>query len=149
MHPNLKPSDQVALLAKLDPVSQAAATVATAYVLAGGHYQFLVELDVGAMGAAATIDAKLEQATTSGGAGVKDITGSAIAQLTKVGADDNKVVLINLDPAKLDVDNDFDHFRLSVTVGTAACLIAARIYGLNPRMGTAQQIAAVDQIVDV
>jgi hypothetical protein len=149
MHPNLKPSSQLTLLAKLDPVSQAAATVTTGWVAAYAFHQLLAQLVVGVLGASATVDAKLQQASDSGGTGAKDVTGSAITQLTKAGSDDNKVVLINLDPNKLDVDNGFDHVRLSVTVGTAASLIAAQVFGMNPRQGIAAQLAAVDEIVTV
>ncbi len=149
MHPNIKPSDQATVLAKLDPVSQGAATVTTAWVDAHDFHQVLAELDVGALGTSATVDAKLEQATDGSGAGAKDVTGSSITQLTKAGSDDNKIVLINLNPQKLDVDNGFDHVRLSVTVGTAACLIAARVYGFNARQGIAAHIAAVDEVVTV
>lgn len=149
MHPNIKPSDQATVLAKLDPVSQAAATVTTAWVKAADFHQLLAQLDVGALGASATVDAKLEQATDSSGTGVKDVTAGAITQLTKADSDDNKLVLINLNPQKLDVDNDFDYVRLSVTVAVAACLIAARIYGLNPRYGIAAHITAVDEVVTV
>lgn len=149
MNPNLKASDQVTLVEKLDPVSEAPGTVQTGWVQVADFHQLLAELDVGVLGAAATIDAKLEQATDAGGTGVKDVTGSVITQLTKVGADDNKSVLINLNPQKLDVDNDFDHVRLSVTVGVAASLIAARVYGLNARFGPAAHNAAVDEVVSV
>lgn len=149
MNPLLKPSDQVTLLAKLDPVSQAAATVTTAWIKASDFHQHLFELMVGVLGAAATVDAKLEQATTVGGAGVKDVAGSPITQLTKVGVDDNKVVAINLDPNKLDVNGGFCFVRLSVTVGVAASLIAAVHKGLNPRFGIAAHIAAMDEVVTV
>lgn len=149
MNPLLKPSDQVTLLAKLDPVSQAAATVTTGWVKASAFYQLLFELLVGVLGASATVDAKVEQATSSGGAGVKDVTGSAITQLTKAGTDDSKVVCINLDPNKLDVAGGFHYVRLSVTVGTAASLIAATVKGMNPRHGVAAHIAAMDEVVSV
>lgn len=147
--PNLKGSDQATLLAKLDPVSQGAATVTTGWVKASDFYFLLATLMVGALGASATVDAKLQQATDSGGSGAKDVTGSSIVQLTQAGSDSNKVVKINLDPAKLDVDGGFDHIRLSVTVATAACLIAATVEGFAPRYGVAAHIAAVDEVVSV
>lgn len=146
---NWKPSDLVTVLGKLDPVSQGAGTVATGYVNAGLFAQLLAELDVGALGASATVDAKLQQATDGSGTGVKDITGAAITQLTKAGTDDNKLVLINLDCNKLDVAGGFNYVRLSVTVGTAACLIAARLYGLGARFEPGAHIATVDEVVNV
>ena len=146
---NLKPSDRATVLAKLDPVSQAAATVTTAWVKASDYYKHLFMLAVGALGASATVDAKLQQATDGSGTGAKDITGAAITQLTKAGSDDNKLVLINLSTGKLDVDNDFDYVRLSVTVATAACLIQALHLGIEPRFGIPSHIAAVDEVVTV
>lgn len=149
MHNNIKPSDQATLLAKLDPVSQGVATVTTGWVLAAAFHQLRATLAVGVLGAAATVDAKLQQATDGAGTGVKDVTGSAITQLTKAAADDNKVVEINLDPNKLDVDGGFDYVRLSVTVAVAASLIAAILEGFNPRYGVAAHIAAVKEVVTV
>lgn len=145
----LKPSDKVTVLAKLDPVSQGAATVTTGWVPAYLYNQILAALAVGALGASATVDAKLQQATDGAGAGAKDVTGATITQLTQAGTDSNKVVLINLDTNKLDVQNGFDYVRLSVTVAAAASLIQAYILGLHARFGPAAQIAAVDEVVTV
>lgn len=150
MYELLKPSDLITVLAKLDPVSQGAATVTTAWVRVSDYHQLLAELNVGAMGASGTIDAKLEQATDGSGTGAKIVTGSAITQLTQAGTDSNKQVLINVaDVAKLDIAGDFDYVRLSVTVAVAASLIAARLYGINPRFGPGAHIAAVDEVVSV
>ena len=149
MNPLHKPSDKATLLAKLDPVSQGVATVLTSWVKASNYHQILAELMVGVLGAAATVDAKLRQATSDAGAGAKDITGAAITQLTKAGADDSKVVNINLDPNKLDVAGGFHYVALSVTVGTAACLIAATVKGFEAREGIAAHIAAMDEVVSV
>lgn len=150
MTPNVKPSQRVAVLGKLDPVSQSAATVNTGWISAANFYKFLAILSVGAMGASGTIDAKLQQASDSSGTGAKDISGTTITQLTKAGSDDNKIVEINLDQSQLDLANNFTHFRLSVTVGTAASLIAAQVLGFDPRYAPASDydIAAVDEIVN-
>ncbi len=150
MMPNLKPSQRVAVLGKLDPVSQSAATVTTGWISAVNFFKFLALLEVGALGASATVDAKLQQATDGSGTGAKDIAGTTITQLTKAGSDDNKIVQINLDQNQLDVANNFTHFRLSVTVGTAACLIAAQVLGFDPRYAPASDydIAAVDENVN-
>jgi hypothetical protein len=56
--------------------------------------------------------------------------------------DNNELSFINLDPYKLDVNGGFSYVRLSITVGTAASLIAARLYGLNPRYGIGSQAPA-------
>lgn len=146
-NPNIRPSDRVTLLDTINPVSQAAATVTTGWLAAADFFSFLAVLAVGALGTNATVDAKLEQATSSGGAGAKDITGKAIAQLTKAGTDDNKQVVINLRQAELDAANSFTHFRLSVTVAVAACLISAQVFGLDPRYAPATADTTLDEVV--
>lgn len=148
MFPNAKGSEQLALLATLDPVSQGAGTVTTGWVNAGKFSALLALLGTGVMGASGTIDAKLQQATTSGGAGAKDITGKAITQVVKASGD-NKQVMINLRSQELDVANGFGYVRLSVTVGTAASLISASIWGVNPRFAdaSADNQAAVVQVI--
>jgi hypothetical protein len=134
MFPNAKPTERMALLATLDPVSQAAATVTTGWVDLGKFHSIMALLQTGVMGASATIDAKLQQATSSGGAGAKDVTGKSITQLVKASNDNNQVA-INCRGQELDVANGFEYVRLSVTVGTAACLIAAQVWGVDARLG--------------
>lgn len=132
-----------------DPISQAAATVTTAWIPAADYANYAAVICAGVLGASATLDAKLEQATNGSGAGAKDVTGKAITQLTKAGSDDNKQAIINLKPSELDVQNGFTHFRLSITVGTAASLIAAMVLGFGKRYGTGSSgdDASVDEIV--
>jgi hypothetical protein len=147
---NQKPSEAAAVLARLDPVSQGAATVTTGWVAVKDWHRLLAILMVGALGASATVDAKIQQASDGSGTGAKDLTtAKSITQLTQAGTDSNKQVLINVEPDDLDLDNSFTHIRLSVTVATAACLIAALILGFNARFGSAsdQDAATVDEIV--
>lgn len=128
MLPNARISEQMALLATIDPVSQAAGTVTTGWVSAANFERFLAVVQTGVLGASATVDAKLQQATTSGGAGAKDVTGKAITQIVKASGD-NKQAIINLRAEELDTNNGFAFVRLSVTVGTAASLVAAQLLG--------------------
>lgn len=146
-NPNVKGSDKMTLAAVLDPVSQGAATVTTGWVSMGTFEQIVAMLMVGVLGASATVDAKLQQASDGSGTGAKDITGKAITQLTKAGTDDAKQVLINCRSEELDVANGFTHVRLSVTVATAASLIAAAVFGLEARYQPATQKATVDEVV--
>lgn len=128
MLPNAKISEQAAVLATIDPISQGVGTAVSGWISAANFERFLATIDVGVFGASATIDAKLQQATSSGGAGAKDITGKAITQLLAAGGN-NRQALINLRAAELDLANAFNYFQLSVTVGTAATLIAASVLG--------------------
>lgn len=128
MLPNAKISEQTALLATIDPVSQGAGAISTGWVSAANLERFIATLQTGVLGVAATVDAKLQQATDGAGAGVKDITGKAITQIVKA-TGDNKQAQIDLRAEELDVAGGFGYFRLTVTVGTAASLISAKITG--------------------
>ena len=131
MTPNAKPSEHLSVLATFDPISQAAATVTTGWVAIKNHFAIMALLQTGVMGAGGTIDAKLQQATDSGGTGVKDITGKSITQIVKASGD-NKQAIINMKAADLDTEGNFAFVRLSITVGTAASLIGATVYGFYP-----------------
>jgi len=149
MTPNAKPSEHMALLATLDSASQAAGAVSTGYVDIKNFHALLALIDVGAFGASATVDAKLQQAQTSGGANVKDVTGKAITQLLAAGGN-NRQALINLKAADLDTEGGFEFVRLTVTVGTAATQLSAALFGCFPRFedaGAAFNQAGVAQVV--
>ena len=113
MFPNAKASELLTVLATIDPVSQAAGTVTTGWITVANHHGLLAVIQTGALGASATLDAKLQQATDSSGTGVKDITGKAITQIVKA-TGDNKQVLINVKPEELDTVNGFGFIRLSL-----------------------------------
>jgi hypothetical protein len=134
---NARPSEAIALLGRVSPVSQGAGAVSTAWVPAKNFHRLMAIVQAGVLGASATLDAKLEQAQNASGTGAKDVTGKAITQLTKAGSDDNKEVVINAYPEELDVAGKFDHVRLTLTVGTAASLVAGALYGVGPRYAPA------------
>lgn len=145
---NAKGSELLALLATIDPASQAAGTATTGWIPAAHHHAFLALIQTGVLGTGATVDAKLQQATDASGTGAKDITGKAITQITKASGD-NKQALINVRPEDLDTVSGFGFVRLSVTVGVAASQTAAQVLGINARelpASTANQ-AAVVQVV--
>ncbi len=148
MTPNAKASEVVSVLANYNAASVAASTVTTGWISAANHERFLAIVSAGVLGSSATLDAKLQQATDSSGTGVKDITGKAITQMVKA-TGDNDCALINLSAPELDVANSFTHFRLSITVGTAASLLDAKVLGLNARYepASAFNIAGVVEIV--
>lgn len=146
MNPNLKPSDQVAILAVMNPVSQGAATVVSDWVPMTNVDAILAILQTGVLGANATIDAKLRQAKDSAGTGAKDVTGKAITQLVKAN-NDNDQAAINCRSDELDVNNGFTHVALSITVGAAASLISAVLLGLYGRYQPVAHVASVVEVV--
>jgi hypothetical protein len=148
MWPALKPSDRASIVGAIDPVSTSS-TVTSGWIDAAKFNNFIAIVGVGVLGASATVDAKLQQATDSSGTGAKDITGKAITQFTKAGTDDAKQTLINLKQDDLDVANSFNYFRLSITDGTAASLVTGYVLGFDPRYGPATDFDAttVDEVV--
>lgn len=125
---NSKISEQLALLGFIAPISQGAGAVSSSYVDMSIAKRLLAVVHTGVLGASATVDAKLQQATDSGGTGVKDITGKAITQLVKA-SNDNNVALINVNDDELDIANNFRWVRLTITVGTAASLVGGSLLG--------------------
>jgi hypothetical protein len=146
MYLNQKPSESLAVLATLDPVSQAAATVTTGWVDAGQYHSLMALIQTGVLGTSATVDAKIQQATDSSGTGVKDVTGKSITQIVKASGD-NKQALINVKAADFDVEGGFRYARLSLTVGTAASLVSATLFGAMPRMVPVSNQAGTVQVV--
>ena len=148
MGPNQKFSEGLSLLASIDPVSQGAGTVNTGWVSVKNHLALMALVSTGVLGAAATVDAKIQQATDNAGAGAKDVTGKSIAQIVKA-TGDNKQAIINAKVADLDTDGAFNFVRLSITVGAAASLVAGYLVGAFPRFEDASAFnqAGVAQIV--
>ena len=148
MYPNSKASEMLALLATIDPATQAAGAVSTGWVSVANHLGFLALVQTGVLGTSATVDAKLQQALDSSGTGAKDISGKAITQIVKA-TGDNKQVLVNVKPEELDTVNGFGFVRLTVTVGVAASITSAQLLGVNPRYAPAEvgNQAAVVQVI--
>lgn len=148
MFPNAKGSEQLSLLATIDPASQAAGAVSSAWVSAVNFHNLLAVVRTGVLGAAATLDAKISQAQDNTGTGAKDLTGKAITQIIKA-TGDNKQALINFRSDDLDGNNGFVYVRLTLTVGTAASIVSGLLLGLDPRYATADAYnqATVAQIV--
>lgn len=129
---NQKISESVGILATINPASQAAGTVTTGWVDQSVFFFMMALVQTGVLGAGATVDAKLEQATDSSGTGAKDVAGKAITQIVKASGD-NKQALINMKEADLDTEGGFRFVRLSLTVSTAASLVSASLIGGAPR----------------
>jgi hypothetical protein len=145
---NQKPSEVSSLLATLDPASVAASTVLSTWVPVKNHFALAAMIQTGVLGTAATVDAKLRQATDATGTGAKDITGKVITQIVKA-TGDNKQVFINAKVSDLDTEGGFAFVALSVTVGVAASLLSASVFGEFPRFedASAYNQAAVVQVV--
>jgi hypothetical protein len=128
MTPSIKFADRHAILATIDPASVAASTVLTAWIPVAKFHRFAALIATGVLGASATLDAKFRQAQDAAGTGAKDITGKALAQIVKASGD-NKQAILECQADDLDTNNGFTHVALSLTVGTAASLVAAVLVG--------------------
>jgi hypothetical protein len=148
MTPNAKPSEHLSVLATINPVSQAAGAATSGWVAVKNHHALLALIQTGVLGASATVDAKLQQATDNAGTGAKDITGKAITQILKASGD-NKQAMINVKVADLDTENAFAFVQLSITVGTAASLVGGTLFGAYARFEDAAAFnqAGVVQVV--
>lgn len=131
---NGQASEYCALLAAVDPQSSSTAK-SSSYVSIAKFHKIGALIHVGAITSGGTVNAKLEQASSSGGTGVKDITGKAITQLADT--ESNKQYWINLDPSELDLANGFTFVRLTITPATQASLIAGSLFGFDPRFAPA------------
>ena len=149
MNPSItRPTDVISLLGTIDPGSKAAGTVTSDYVDMSQVSSICAILKTGLLGTAATVDAKLVQATAQAGTGKKDITGKAITQIVKASGD-NVQAEINCFSEELDSDNSFRWVALEVTVGAAASVIDATILGYAHRYNPASDynIASVAEII--
>jgi len=137
------------ILGAIDADAYAANTYTTDWISASNFQTFMAVVMAGDLGSGATLNAKIEQATNGSGAGVKDLTGAAITQLTQAGSDSNKQAIISFGAGDLDVANGFTHFRLSMTIATATSDAGALVIGSDPRFGPASDYdaASVDEVV--
>jgi hypothetical protein len=128
MLPNAKISEQLALLGVISAVSQGVGSVSSGWISAANHERFMAIVATGVLGTAATVDAKIQQATDSSGTNAKDVANKAITQIVKASGD-NKQALINLKADELDMAGGFNYVQLTITVGAAASLVSAAVLG--------------------
>jgi len=144
------PTEEAGIAGVIDPDAYSTGTQTTGWINMADFEAIMAIVAAGTLGASATIDAKLEQATDSSGTSAKDVSGKSITQLSKGSPDgSDKQALINMRREELDVQNGFTHVRLSLTVGTASSDAGAVVLGYMPRHGPAsdQDISSVAEIV--
>ncbi len=156
---NPLPSETVAVLATIDPDANAAGALNSDWCDMSKFDQLMAILLLGEWDSSSTIDFKLTQATTSGGAGEKDITSKAITQIVSGSpAVFDKQAIINLRADELDIPNGFRYVRAVATTADSnspadspATTIdyAAVLLGFGARYGPAydNDLASVAEIV--
>ena len=147
---NALASDAVAIGGVINPDANAAGALTSGWIDMGKFDQALGIVLAGTLGASATLDAKLQQATDSSGTGAKDIAGKAISQLTAAGTDSDKETEINLRASEMDIEGGFSFAAIVMTTAVATSDSAALILGLGPRHGPASDhdVSTVDEIVN-
>ena len=122
---NMLISEHLQILAKIDAASY---TVAQnmAWTSAAGNGRFAALIQVGAMTATATLDAKLQMAKDASGTGAIDIPGKAITQMLAA-SDSNKLRMIELKSDE--ITDTYTHIRLVLTPATAASIVGAVLLG--------------------
>lgn len=146
MNSNILPSDRARLVGAIDPDAYSTGAQNTGWIDASQFANFLAMISAGTLGASATLDAKIEEATDSGGTSAQDVSGKSITQLTKTGSDDDKQALINLRPDEL--SDGYTHFRVTMTVGTASSDAAAYVFGFDARYEPEDDLDSVAEVVE-
>jgi hypothetical protein len=127
-------SEDLYPLASHDPRTRQVATHVSGWVNMEDYHRAWLFLQVGDMGALATLDAGLQQAQDAAGTGVIAIAGKTITQLTQAGGDGvDDLLCIELQTEELDVDNGFEFVRFYVTIGVADCVYSAALFGTCSR----------------
>ena len=108
MFTNAKISELLTSIVNIAPISQGVGTANSGWIAVKNYQQIVAIVSTGILGSAATVDAKIQQATSSGGANAKDVTGKAITQIVKA-TGDGKQAIINIRPQELDTNGAFTH----------------------------------------
>jgi hypothetical protein len=145
---NCKLSEALALVGAINPSSQGVGSVTSGWISMSNLERLLAVIQVGTFGAAATVDANIQQAQDGAGTGAKAIAGKAITTLLAAGGN-NVEALIDLRADELDGSNGYTTVQLTITVGTAATETSGVLIGGNTRYqpASAGNATSVVQIV--
>lgn len=141
-------SEQLAVVATIDPASLTANTYLTDAIDMKLHRRVLFIIAVGALTTNNTTDFSVVGDTASGGSYATAITGKAITQLTKAGSDDDKQVLVEVTAEEVAAQG-LRYIKGSLVTATAAALGCVVALADSTRYGPASDydLASVDEIV--
>lgn len=141
-------SEELAIVATIDPASISASTVNTDSIDMKNFRRVMFIVAVGTMGASGTADFAVYGDTASGGSYSTAITGKSIAQLTKAGTDDLKQVVVEVTAEEVAAQG-LRYIRGALVIGTAASPAAVIALGSLMRYSPASEfdLASVDEIV--
>lgn len=118
----------------------------TAWTSMQNYHRGTLILNVVTMGAGATLDVSLRQATTAAGAGAAAIAGKAFTQLTQAGGDADSDCCMELRTEELNVTAGYDFVGIRLTVTVDTVIVSYRYYGRVPRFA-AVGVAAWTEII--
>tara|TARA_R110000824_G_scaffold89623_8_gene219579 strand:+ start:150 stop:593 length:444 start_codon:yes stop_codon:yes gene_type:complete len=146
MSTNTLTTERAAIVGVIDPDIHTAAAYDSDEVDMSLWGSIQATVMAGTLGSSATLDFKLQSATSSGGS-FSDVTGKAITQLTQAGTDSDKQAVINLRGDELTAGHRY--VKAVMTVGTATSDGGAIILGFDARHAPASDndLASVDEIV--
>ncbi len=142
-------SERIAVLGTVDPDVCGTGTHGTDWVDMSKFQNVGFVVMTGTLGSSATVDFKVQEATSAAGAGAQDISGKSITQLTEAGTDDDKQVVVNVKAEELDREDGYQFVRGLMTIGVATSDAAVLVLGADPRFLPASDfdLASVDEIV--
>lgn len=140
-----KPSEKVAVVGTVDPDAAATGAFNTDWVNMKNYQQAMFILLTGILVTTTTVDFKIQEAKTSTGGSVADLSGFAITQLDTDGNDSQAIINIETQ----DLSDQFDFVRGVLTLTLDAGDTAVLALGLLPRFGPANDndLASVAEIV--
>jgi hypothetical protein len=140
---NIKASERARVVAKIDPDVYTPAALTSEWVSMAAYKTVLAIVQTGTLGASATVNAKLQQATDGAGTSAKDITGKAITELSA----SDKQALIEVRDDELDVENDFTHVALVMTGAVGTSDLSAIVLGFDVTESETSDLGSVSEIV--
>ncbi|MGI6730430.1 MAG: hypothetical protein ACOX5F_00820 [Anaerovoracaceae bacterium] len=140
-------TEKVAVLGAIDPGAHGTGTLGTGYVDMKQFDQLAFVVQVGVFESGAKVDFKLQEATSAAGAGVQDLSGKAITQLTAAGTDDDKQVIVVVKASEL--SDGYRFVRGLMTISVDAVDSGVLVLGADPRYMPASNfdVSTVDEIV--
>jgi len=143
MFPNAKGSELIGVIGTVPAQAVAGASVDTGWISVAGVFSLLAMIEVGALGASATVSGAITQAQDASGTGAKALK-SIPAMSTS-----NQISLADVLADSLDSNNGFGFVKLAVTVTGASSLVSAKLFSSVSRFypASASNVAGVSQIV--
>jgi len=141
-------SENVAVVATIDPDAYSAAAYNSDAVDMANMDRVMFIVQVGTMASTSTVDFKLQGDTASGFSSPVDLTGKAITQLTEAGADSDKQAIVEVTGDEV-LAQGLRYVRGVMTVATAASDAGVIALGQSLRYQPAENfdLASVDEIV--